>query len=98
MPRRPAPIVVDVLVALALDTARNLALGMVATMATFSVLSAWLIKNLVVKGLLLVVLVALAIAAWSQRSELQSCADQARGLTGGATVTCTFFGTDVTVG
>lgn len=88
----------SVMVALTLDTARNIAVGIVVAMATLSVLSAWLVKNLVVKGLVLVVLIALAIAAWSQRAELQSCADKAGQVADGSSLTCSFFGTEVTIG
>lgn len=86
--------------ALTLETAKTAAIVIVAALLLISILSAWLIKTVVTKLIVIVVMVGLAVAVYSQRSSLQDCADRAKAeLEAGDTsgVTCTFFGTDVTV-
>jgi hypothetical protein len=55
----------------------------------------------VIAFLAFMVMAALAIGVWTQRSSLQDCASKAKEQATAADrtgVTCTFFGTDVEVG
>jgi uncharacterized membrane protein len=86
--------------ALDYDTARNVAILLVAVFVVLSVVSAIIIKNVTTKIISIVVMVGLALGVWTQRSSLKDCADRAKervevGATSG--LTCTFFGTDVEV-
>ncbi|MFM2076292.1 MAG: hypothetical protein RJA49_182 [Actinomycetota bacterium] len=88
--------------ALSLDSAKNVAIVVALVFLVLTVLSAWLVKNIVMKLILVLVLGGLALGAWTQRQNLVDCADQGRnaiedGSAGAADVTCTFFGTDVKV-
>lgn len=87
------------LLGLSLDTARSVALGLGIGFLAMSVLSAVLVKKIVTRLVMAVLMVALAIAMWSQRSNLQDCAATARQRVAGSgeQVVCTFFGTDVSV-
>ena len=82
--------------AVSLETAKTVAMVIIAVFVLAGILSAWLIKTLVTKLIVAVVMVGLAIAVYSQRASLQDCADKAKANLG-KEVTCTFFGTDVTV-
>jgi protein-S-isoprenylcysteine O-methyltransferase Ste14 len=89
------------MLALTVTQARNIAMAVTIGLVVLSAVMAWLIKSLVMKVLSVAVLVGLAFAVWTQRANLQDCADrlQARadaGVTGGDT-TCSFFGQDITV-
>ena len=85
--------------ALSLETAKNAALALGGGFAALSVVSAVVVKKIVTKLAIVVVLVALAIAMWSQRSNLQDCANKAKNRVSGAgtTVECQFFGADVQI-
>ncbi len=92
--------------ALSLDSAKNVAIVVAVVFVVLSLLSAWLVKNIVMKLILVAVLAGLALGAWTQRQNLADCADkaiaefqtavQSSGSSSGA-VTCNFFGTDVEV-
>lgn len=86
----PAVLAVDV------TTAKQLALVVVAVLGVGAVVCALVIRSIVTKLLTVAVLAVLAIAVWSQRSNLQSCADRVRAADG-ADISCTFFGVDVDV-
>ncbi len=86
--------------ALSLDSAKNIAIVVALVFLVLTVASAWLIKNIVTKLIMIVLMGGLALGAWTQRTSLQDCASKARdGFDSGSTtpVTCTFFGTDVNV-
>ena len=86
------------MVALSLDSAKNIAVVVVLAFLVFAVLSAWLVKSIVTKLVMVVLMGGLALGAWTQRSSLVDCADKAKAnVTAGSTaaVTCRFFGTDV---
>jgi hypothetical protein len=89
------------MIAISVDSAKNIAIGAAGVFVVFSLLSAWIIKNIVGKIVMIVLMVGLALGAWTQRTSLQDCADKAKvaaqsgdpnALTN---VTCKFFGTDV---
>lgn len=92
--------------ALSLDSAKNVAIVVAVVFVVLSLLSAWIVKNIVMKLILVVVLAGLALGAWTQRQNLADCADQAAagfhdavesGISTPDSVTCNFFGTDVDV-
>jgi hypothetical protein len=89
------------MIALSVDSAKNIAIGAAGVFVVLSLLSAWVIKNIVGKIIMIVLMVGLALGAWTQRSSLQDCADKAKAAaqTGStdalSTVTCKFFGTEV---
>jgi high-affinity Fe2+/Pb2+ permease len=92
--------------ALSLDSAKNVAIVVAVVFVVLSLLSAWIVKNIVMKMILVVVLAGLALGAWTQRQNLADCADQAvagfhdaveSGISTPDSVTCNFFGTDVDV-
>ena len=87
------------LLALSIDTAKNIAMFIAAGFVALSVISAVLVKKLVTKLVLVVVLVTAALAMWSQRANLQDCAAKAKDRVAGSgqQVVCSFFGTDVAV-
>ena len=60
----------------------------------------WVVKEVVKKVFTVVILLAIAGLAWSQRAELTACADEVRETVDAAAMpdtTCTFFGQEVTV-
>jgi hypothetical protein len=88
--------------ALSLESAKTLAIVIVVAFVAFAVISAWVIKNVTMKIISILLLVGLGLGVWTQRSNLQDCADKAKakvaaGIDKGS-VTCTFFGSEVSVG
>jgi hypothetical protein len=83
-----------------LDTAKNTSIWTVAVAVLLALGAVWIVKEVVKKVLTVVILLAIAGLAWSQRAELTDCADDVRAnLQAGAEddTTCTFFGQDVLV-
>jgi hypothetical protein len=82
------------------ETAKNTSLWTVSVAVVLALLAVWVVKEVIKKVLTVVILLAIAGLAWSQRAELTDCADEVRGtVTAGAMpdTTCTFFGQEVTV-
>jgi hypothetical protein len=91
---------VEAVFAFELETAKNTSLWTVSVAVVLALLAVWIVKEVVKKVLTVVILLAIAGLAWSQRTELTACADEVRTtLDAGAQpdTTCTFFGQDVTV-
>jgi hypothetical protein len=89
-----------VLLALTLETARNLALAGVVVFVALAVLTALLMRSIAQKIAFALVLGLVAVLVWSQRASLDDCADRVRAsVEAGATTdtTCSFFGQDVRV-
>lgn len=82
--------------ALSLESAKDLAIGAVVVFLVLAAMSAWIIKHTITKLLAVVLTAGLALGAWTQRTNLQQCAEQA-AVAATSSVTCTFFGTDITV-
>ena len=82
--------------ALSLESAKDLAIGAVVVFVVMAVISAWVIKHTVTKLLAVVLTAGLALGAWTQRSNLQSCAERAV-VAASSSVSCTFFGTTIDV-
>ncbi len=92
------------MLALTLDTARNIAAAVVVVFVVGAIASMWLMKTIVQKVAVAAVLGLLAFAVWSQRTSLQDCANAVRDsfeIAGtGVTVSetdCSFFGFTVTI-
>ncbi len=89
--------------ALTVDTAKNIAIGAAGVFVVLSLLSAWVIKNVVMKIISIALMVGLAAGAYTQRSNLQSCAAKAQSAVQStnpgsvSTVKCTFFGHEVSL-
>ena len=87
--------------ALSLESAKTVAIVVAVAFVAFAVISAWLIKNVVTKLIMVLLMAGLALGVWTQRTSLQDCADKAAAqaealeATG---LTCTFFGTEIEVG
>ena len=89
------------MIALSLESAKTIAIVVGIAFVAFAVLSAWVIKNITTKLIMVLVLGGLALGVWSQRTSLQDCADSARAKAEAldpSELTCTFFGTKVNVG
>ena len=87
------------MLALDLEAAKKAAIILVGVFVLLSVASAIIIKNITTKIVSIVIMIGLALGVWTQRTNLQDCADNVRekaqvGQTG---LTCTFFGSDVTI-
>ncbi len=92
------------MLAITLDTAKNVAIAMAAVFLVGAVLAAWLMKTIIQKVATALVLAILAFAVWSQRTSLQECADKVQDAYSreGSSVTfidteCTFFGATITI-
>ena len=88
------------MLALDYDSAKRLALWLVGGFILLSVISAMVIKNIVGKLVSALLMAGLALGAWTQRTELQDCAQRARerAAAGAASdLTCRLFGSDVTI-
>lgn len=88
--------------ALSIDSAKNVAIIVAVVFVGLSLLSAWVVKNVVMKMIFIVALAGLALGVWTQRTNLTDCVEQSKhaiedGTAGVDKVTCTFFGTDVEV-
>lgn len=83
------------MLAVTLDTAKNIAIGIVVVLVVISLITAKVVANVTKKVIALVILAALAIGVWTQRQSLQSCADKVRA--GTSEATCRFFGADITI-
>jgi uncharacterized membrane protein YfcA len=82
------------------ETAKNASLWTVAGAVVLALLAVWVVKEALKKVLTVVLLLAIALLAWSQRTELTACADNVQETIAAGLVpdtTCSFFGQDVTV-
>ena len=84
--------------ALSLESAKTLAIVIVIAFIAFAVISAWVIKNVTMKIISILLMVGLGLGVWTQRSNLQDCADKAKAGVDKGSVTCKFFGSEVSVG
>jgi hypothetical protein len=90
------------MLALTLDTAKNVAIGVIAVMVIAALVAARIVASITKRVIAIAIFAGLAVAVWSQRAQLQTCADrvQANVEAGQATTvktTCEFFGRDITI-
>ena len=86
--------------ALSLESAKTIAIAVAIAFVAFAVISAWVIKNLVTKLIMVLLMAGLALGVWTQRTSLQDCATRAKAKAEALDtipIKCTFFGTDVEV-
>jgi hypothetical protein len=83
--------------ALGLAAAKNLAIALVIGFVVLALVAASAIKNVTYKIVMTLVMAGFALGVWTQRSNLQDCADRVRATGGAGTTTCTFFGGDIDV-
>ncbi len=89
------------MIALSLESAKTIAIVVVVAFVVLSVISALVIKAIVTKLVVVVLMACLALGVWTQRTNLQECADRAQAkadTTGVGGLTCTFFGKNIEVG
>lgn len=87
--------------ALSLESAKTIAIVIAIAFLAFAVISAWVIKNITMKIISIVLMLGLGLGVWTQRTNLQDCADRAKtkveaGIDKGS-ITCEFFGSEVSV-
>lgn len=92
------------MVAISLDTAKNIAIVVAILFVLGAIAAAWLMKTILQKVATAGVLALLAFAVWTQRTSLQDCADKVKQNYDreGVDVTfidtdCSFFGTTITI-
>jgi hypothetical protein len=81
--------------AISVETAKNVGVGAIAALLTLMLVFGWIVKKVVGKLIVVVVLGGLAIGVWTQRNDLERCADQVK--ISGSAATCHLFGRDVTL-
>ena len=92
------------MLAITLDEAQNIAVGLVVVFVVGAIASAWIMKTIMQKVAVAAVLAILAFAVWTQRASLQDCADKVidayefDGVNPTIIDTdCSFFGTTITI-
>ncbi len=87
------------MLALTVDAARNIAIGVLVALVVLAAVTAKVIANITAKVIVVLIIVGLALGVWTQRASLGDCADRVKeqARAGSTTTTCTFFGTDVDV-
>ncbi len=83
--------------ALTTDDARTIGTAVIVACIALGLLSAWVMKTIVQKVILVLVLGGLALAVYSQRTALDQCATDISATLGSTSgdATCSFFGVDV---
>lgn len=86
--------------AITLDGAKNLAIAITIGFVVLAVASAMMVKNITSKIIAVVLMVGFALGVWTQRNELQDCAQRVKdkaAVGDTSATTCTFFGLEVDV-
>lgn len=84
-------------ITLDIDAAKNIASGMSIGSVVIAVAALWLVKNMVMRVLSVVLLLALGFGSYSQRANIVDCAEKVRATAGTQAVSCTFFGQSVEI-
>ena len=82
------------------DTLKNAAMGLSVVSLVVAVVLMKVISGIVGRLISTVILVAIALVGYSQRAEISDCVDKVKaeaGLEVATSISCTFFGQDVTV-
>jgi len=101
LPLTATPLATTSVVALSVESAKSIAIVAAIALLAFAVISAWVIKNVTMKIISIVLLLGLGLGVWTQRTNLQDCADRAKakvdaGIDKGS-ITCEFFGSEISV-
>ena len=83
--------------AINVDTAKNIASGVSIGTVVIALVAVRLVKNMLVRVVTVVVLLALGLASYSQRSNIVDCANKVKATAGTSATHCTFFGQDVEI-
>lgn len=83
--------------AINVDTAKNIASGVSVGTVLIALLAIRLVKNMLVRIVTIVVLLAVGLASYSQRTNIVDCANKVKASAGVAATQCTFFGQDVEI-
>ena len=86
------------MLALDVEGAKKIGIVLVFGLTAFAVVSLFVVKQIFTKLLWVVLLSGLALGVWTQRQNLQNCADKVKAATSTTGVTptkCTFFGGQV---
>lgn len=83
--------------ALNVDTAKNIASGLSVGTVVIALLAIRLVKNMVVRIVTIVALLAIGLASYSQRSNIVDCTNRVKSNAGVTATSCTFFGQDVEI-
>lgn len=89
-----------VVMAISVEGAKNLAIVITIALVVMSIVSAMVIKNITTKIVTVVVMAGFALGVWTQRSELQDCAQRVKDkaqVNDTSPTSCTFFGVGVDV-
>jgi protein-S-isoprenylcysteine O-methyltransferase Ste14 len=84
------------MLALTVDSAKNIAILVVIALVVFAVLTAKFVASATKKAIFLLVFGGLAMGVWNQRQSLQTCADNVKANIGKAT-TCSFIGKEISI-
>ena len=68
--------------ALSLQSAKTIGIVVLIAFIAFAIISAWLIKNVTMKIISILLMLGLGLGVWTQRSNLQDCADRAKAKVG----------------
>lgn len=82
------------------DTLKNAAMGLSAASLIVAVILLKVISGIVGRVISTVVLVAVALVGYSQRTEISDCVDKVKSeanLEMATSISCTFFGQDISV-
>lgn len=79
------------------ETLKNVALGLSGASLLVALIVLKVVRSIVGKVVSTVILVAIAFAGYSQRTSIADCVDKVKAEATTGSVTCTFFGQDVTV-
>lgn len=85
------------MLAISYDTAKNIAIAVIAGLIIVAVISAKVAASVTKKMIMVVILGILAVGVWSQRQSLQNCASKVRANGGAGDATCHFFGSDIVI-
>jgi high-affinity Fe2+/Pb2+ permease len=86
--------------AIGLDSAKNLAIAITIGFVALAFVSALVIKNVTTKIVSVLIMAGLALGVWTQRAQLQDCAQTMKDkveVHDTSATTCTFFGLDVDI-
>ena len=83
------------MLAISVETAKNVGIGAIAVLLTLMLVFGWIVKKVVGKVIVVVLLGGLAVGVWTQRNDLERCADQVK--ISGAKASCHLFGHDFTL-
>lgn len=88
------------MLALDLDAAKRIAVLLVAAFIILAIVCSIVVKKTTTKLIWVLLMGGLALGAWTQRNQLQDCADRVESKVAVgdfSETTCAFFGTDVAI-